>query len=108
MTRQERIQDKLAKALDATHLVVENDSHMHRVPRGSETHFKVLVVSSLFEGLGTVDRHRRIHGVLSDELRSGLHGLTLRTLTPAQWETEGAAGFVSVVCPEDDEAEATS
>ncbi len=80
------------------HLVVENESHMHSVPPGSETHFKVLVVSAAFEGLGPVDRHRRVHGLLSDELRSGLHALTLRALTPAQWEAEGASGFQSPAC----------
>lgn len=98
MTRQERIQEKLSQGLEATHLVVENESHMHSVPKGSETHFKVLVVSPAFEGLGTVDRHRRVHGLLSDELRSGLHALTLRALTPAQWAADGASSFQSPEC----------
>jgi stress-induced morphogen len=98
VTRLERIQDKLTKGLATVHLVVENESHMHSVPKGSETHFKVLVVSPMFEGLGAVERHRRVHGILSDELRSGLHALTLRALTPAQWEAEGAAGFQSPAC----------
>lgn len=98
MKRQERITDKLGKGLETVHLVVENESHMHSVPPGSETHFKVLIVSPAFEGLGSVDRHRRVHGLLSDELRSGLHALTLRALTPAQWEAEGAAGFQSPEC----------
>lgn len=98
MTRQERILDKLGKGLETVHLVVENESHMHSVPPGSETHFKVLIVSPVFEGLGAVDRHRRVHGLLSDELRSGLHALTLRALTPSQWEAEGAAGFQSPAC----------
>jgi stress-induced morphogen len=98
VTRQERIQDKLAKGLEATHLVVENESHMHSVPKGSETHFKVLIVSTAFEGLGAVDRHRRVHGMLADELRSGLHALTLRALTPSQWEADGSASFQSPEC----------
>jgi BolA protein len=98
VTRQERIQDTLSKGLETTHLVVENESHQHNVPKGSETHFKVLVVSPAFEGLGTVDRHRRVHGLLADELRSGLHALTLRALTPAQWASDGAAGFQSPEC----------
>jgi stress-induced morphogen len=98
VTRQERIQDKLGKELETLHLMVENESHQHSVKPGSETHFKVLIVSPAFEGLGTIDRHRRVHGILADELRSGLHALTLRALTPAQWEAEGAAGFQSPAC----------
>jgi BolA protein len=98
VTRQERIQDKLAKGLEISHLVVENESHNHSVPKGSETHFKVLIVSAAFDGLGAVERHRRVHGLLADELRSGLHALTLRALTPVQWEAEGAASFQSPEC----------
>lgn len=98
MSRQDRIQEKLSNALAPVHLVVENESNNHNVPPGSETHFKVLVVSQAFDGLGTVDRHRRVHAALADELKKGLHALTLRTLTPAQWEAEGAADFVSPPC----------
>ncbi len=98
MTRQERIQEKLSTALSPVHLEIENESKNHNVPKGSETHFKVLVVSPAFEGLGTIDRHRRVHAALADELRSGLHALTLRALTPAQWESEGAQDFMSPPC----------
>lgn len=98
MTRQERIEHKLGSELTPVHLAVENESRMHNVPPGSETHFKVLVVSAGFDGLSLVDRHRRVQDLLRDELRSGLHALTIRALTPAQWEQEGAAGFQSPPC----------
>ena len=32
------------------HLDVVNESHKHNVPKGSESHFNVLVVSDAFEG----------------------------------------------------------
>ncbi len=98
MTRQERIREKLTAALAPAHLEVENESHNHNVPKGSETHFKVLIVSDAFEGLGAIDRHRRVHTALADELKKGLHALTLRALTPAQWATEGGASFQSPPC----------
>ena len=41
----------LTKELAPVHLEVVNESYMHNVPKGSETHFKVLVVSPQFEGL---------------------------------------------------------
>lgn len=37
--------------LKPMHLEVVNESYMHNVPKGSETHFKVLVVSDVFEDL---------------------------------------------------------
>ena len=98
MTRQQTIQEKLTLALQPTHLEVENESRMHNVPAGSETHFKVVVVSEAFEGLGLVDRHRRINEALAAELRKGLHALTIRALTPGQWSEQGAAGFQSPPC----------
>ena len=88
----------LGAGLNPLHLDVENESRMHNVPAGSETHFKVLVVSAGFDGLSLIDRHRRVQDLLRDELRSGLHALTIRALTPAQWEAEGAAGFRSPPC----------
>jgi stress-induced morphogen len=98
VTRQQSIQEKLSLALAPIHLDVENESRMHNVPAGSETHFKVVVVSDAFEGLGLVDRHRRVNAALADELRNGLHALTIRALTPAQWSEQGAAGFTSPPC----------
>lgn len=45
------IRTKLSKMLDIKHLDVINESYMHNVPKGSETHFKVVVVSEKFDGL---------------------------------------------------------
>ena len=53
---------------------------------------------SVFEGLGTIERHRKVHTALATELRSGLHALTIRALTPTQFEAEGAPGFQSPPC----------
>jgi BolA protein len=98
VTRQQSIQEKLSLALHPTYLDVENESRKHNVPAGSETHFKVVVVSDAFEGLGLVDRHRRVNAALADELKTGLHALTIRALTPAQWSEQGAADFQSPQC----------
>jgi len=95
---QTRIEGRLAEALGPAHLEVINESSTHSVAPGSETHFKVLVVSAAFEGLGLVDRHRRVNEALREELRSGVHALSIRALTPSQWQGDGAAGFVSPKC----------
>ena len=94
----EKIEQKLHAALSPTRLFVENESGMHNVPKGSETHFKVLVVSPAFEGLGLVDRHRRVNDILREELSGGVHALSIRALTPAQWDEGKGEGFVSPKC----------
>lgn len=98
MTVQQRIVEKLTAALQPLHLDVVNESHMHSVAPGSETHFKVLVVSPAFESQPLVQRHRTVNGVLADELKNGVHALSIRALTPAQWEADGGAGFRSPPC----------
>ena len=42
------IQSKLTECLAPVHVEVINESYMHNVPKGSETHFKVVVVSPEF------------------------------------------------------------
>jgi stress-induced morphogen len=95
---QQRIVEKLTSALHPVHLDVVNESHMHSVPPGSETHFKVVVVSPAFESLSLVQRHRAVNEALADELRSGVHALTIRALAPSQWPADGAASFESPPC----------
>ena len=72
---------KLQAAFSPTHLEVLNESASHNVPRGSETHFKVIVVSDGFAGVGPLDRHRLVNGALADEL-AGCVLLSLFATTP--------------------------
>jgi BolA protein len=88
MTRNVRIESALA-ALQPLHLEVVNESHMHSVAPGSETHFKIVVVSHAFDALGLLARHRKVNELLKAELASGLHALSIHALTPAQWEAGG-------------------
>lgn len=41
------ITESLKESLQPVHLEVINESYMHNVPKGSESHFKVLVVGSV-------------------------------------------------------------
>ena len=53
---QRALHETLTAALAPVHLVLENESHKHSVPAGSESHFKLLIVSAAFEGkaLGSI------------------------------------------------------
>ena len=85
MNVQERMEHKLREGLDVIHLEVENESNQHNVPAGSESHFKVVVVSPSFEGRNLVARHRAVYRLLDEELRTGVHALALHTYTEADW-----------------------
>ena len=95
---QAAIERRLADALAPLHLAVENQSGMHSVRPGSETHFKVVVVAAAFAGEPLVARHRRVHALLADELRAGVHALSIEALTPEQWQARGGAVMASPPC----------
>jgi BolA protein len=80
-----QIEEKLRASFAPDYLAVVNESHMHSVPPGSESHFKVTLVSAAFQGLRPVKRHQDVYKVLADELAHGVHALALHTYTPAEW-----------------------
>ena len=86
MTIQANIEKKINDALQPVFLKVANESHMHNVPPGSESHFKVTVVSDEFAGKMLVARHRMLNSLLQDELAGSVHALSLNTFTPEEWQ----------------------
>lgn len=86
MSLQTVIEEKLTKAFSPEYLVVENESHMHNVPAGSEMHFKVQIVSDQFAGQMLLQRHRAMNKVLAEELAGPVHALSMHTFTPQEWQ----------------------
>jgi acid stress-induced BolA-like protein IbaG/YrbA len=63
------------------------DAHVEvRDTTGGGDHFEALIVSTVFEGKGLVERHQTVYKALGDAMRVRVHALSLRTLTPAQYE----------------------
>ena len=90
MSIQDDITEKLQASFSPQHLEVINESHMHNVPPGSESHFKVVIVSAEFNGKMLVARHRLVNKALAEEL-DAIHALALHTMTPDEWTEKGAA-----------------
>ena len=61
MDMRQNIADKLQAQLAPAYLNVEDESHMHNVPSGAQSHFKVTVVAAEFSGQSLVNRHRRVN-----------------------------------------------
>ncbi|CAK0780542.1 hypothetical protein CVIRNUC_005087 [Coccomyxa viridis] len=91
------MQRKLKEALQPQQLTISDESDQHAGHAGSrmlgnesgETHFRIGVVSSAFEGLNTVKRHRLVYEVLKEELAGPVHALSLDTKT----QEEAPAGL---------------
>ncbi len=54
---------------------------------GDGQHFEALIVSSAFEGKSRVARHQLVYAALGERMKSEIHALSMRTLTPAEYET---------------------
>ncbi|CAD6993708.1 unnamed protein product [Ceratitis capitata] len=81
------IRAALSDELLPVHLEVINESYMHNVPKGSETHFKVLVVSEKFNDLTLIKRHRLVNSIVQEKLAGNfVHALSIEAKTPKQWD----------------------
>ncbi len=98
MTLQQTIEEKISSALTPHPLEVINESSMHNVPEGSESHFRLRIVSDHFEGQRLVERHRTINQLLETELSESIHALAMETLTPEEWQARGGATAESPEC----------
>ncbi|MDE1462322.1 BolA family protein [Spartinivicinus poritis] len=98
MSVQTEIEQKLTKALKPAYLAVTNESHMHNVPPGSESHFKVVVVSADFSGKMPVKRHQLIYCLLAEEVQHKIHALALHTYTPDEWKKQAESAPDSPNC----------
>lgn len=79
------IEQKLLDAFNPIHLDVVNESANHNVPPGSESHFKVVIVTPQFEGMRLLQRHRAVNAIVAEELAEKIHALALHTYTPSEW-----------------------
>jgi BolA protein len=82
---QDVIEAKLTEEFRPDYLQVLNESYMHNVPTGSESHFKVVIASCFFEGKRLIEQHRAVNQVLAEELAECVHALSIHTYTPEQW-----------------------
>ena len=75
----------LAAGLQPERLEVEDDSHRHVGHAGAleGRHFTVRIVSSRFNGLGRVARHRLVYDCLDALIgRGGIHALAIDARAP--------------------------
>ena len=90
----ERIERILTERFRPLRLRLRDDSANHVGHAGATSgggHYKVLIVSELFEGRSLLERHRMVNEALSDLFGGAIHALSIETLAPSQWR-EGSSG----------------
>ncbi|CAB3762854.1 BolA family protein [Paraburkholderia solisilvae] len=73
----EQIKTYISAGLPCEHLEVEGDGQ----------HFFATIVSSNFEGKRLIQRHQLVYAALGDRMREEIHALSMKTLTPAEWQS---------------------
>ena len=98
MSRKSRIHALITQQFAPTHLEVEDESHHHHVPEGSESHFKITAVSAQFASLTRIARHRLLNTLLKTEFEQGLHALSMHLYTLEEWLAKGKTVLESPKC----------
>jgi BolA protein len=86
-TRMERIRTRLETALSPLECVLEDDSARHRGHAGAASgggHYNLRIVSSQFEGLRLVMRHRLVYDSVHDMMHNEIHALAIVALAPSE------------------------
>ncbi|WP_186646330.1 BolA family protein [Fluviispira vulneris] len=97
MNIQSTIENKLKDKFNPSYLKVENESYMHSVPKGSETHFRIEIVTNIFENLSLLKRHRLMNEILAEEF-SIIRACSLHTFTQNEWEKRNFTTIESPNC----------
>ncbi|MFT7684897.1 MAG: BolA protein [Candidatus Azotimanducaceae bacterium] len=84
MLVQKAIENSLRNQIQIAELEVINESGSHNVPPGSESHFKIVVISDDFIDMKLIARHRSINKILEKEIQI-IHALTMHTYTTGEW-----------------------
>lgn len=81
MTISDRIKRKLTEAFQPASLEVVDESDRHKGHAGhrpgGESHFRVRITASVFQGKSRLQVHRLIYDVLAAEIADGVHAVAI-------------------------------
>ena len=85
------IEARLRERLDAVHVEVEDESHLHAGHSASGGHFRAVVVSERFAGLSRVAAQRLVYEALGEWMQGPIHAFAVKTFTPEEWRMRSGA-----------------
>ena len=85
----ESITKSIVETFNCLYFKITDESHQHHghkgVDRTTNTHFRLIVVSELFEGQTLVQRQRQVNKACKPYFDQGLHALACQTFTLNEW-----------------------
>ena len=85
--RVETIRTRLQSALQAATCEVEDESAQHAGHAGAASgggHYRVRLVSTVFEGKNRLIRHRLVYDCLADMMHKEIHALAITAIAPSE------------------------
>ena len=85
------LEARLREKLDATHVEVVDESHLHAGHVGARDgggHYRAVIVSEKFAGLNRVKAQQLVYGVVDDWMGGEIHALSMKTFTPEGWAAQ--------------------
>ncbi len=76
MVTPESIQQDIAQGMSTTYLKVIGDGQ----------HFEAVIVSDEFAGMSRIQRQQRVNKTLGERMTGEIHALSMKTLTPQEWQ----------------------
>ena len=77
----DQLKDIIAAGLQCEHIELDGDGR----------HWFATIVSPEFEGKRQIQRHQRVYATLGGRMATDeVHALSMKTLTPAEWQDEQA------------------
>jgi len=80
-----QIVNTLSSFMNLVSLKIINESFMHNVPEGSESHFKIVLVTNDFNNLSIIERHKLIYKTL-DNLMTKIHALSIHAFNEEEFK----------------------
>ena len=88
------IKSRLKKTMAIDHLTIMDDTgkHLRHQYYDGGRHFNLKIVSSAFEGLSLLDRHKLVYQALDGMIKNEIHALGLKTIATSEWINEKETG----------------
>ena len=84
------IKSRLKKTMVIDHLTIMDDTgkHLRHQHYDGGGHFQIKIVSSAFEGLSLLDRHKLVYQALDGMIKNEIHAIGLKTIATSEYINE--------------------
>ena len=90
MNLEHEIKSRLTKTMVIDHLTIKDDTgrHLRHQHYNGGEHIQIRIVSSAFEGVSLLDRHKLVYKALDGMIKNEIHALGLKTIATSEWINE--------------------